>query len=191
MMQDTSITDSKRARCSWAESNELFIPYHDKEWGVSVHDDRQLFEMLNLEGAQAGLSWLTILKKRDNYRQAFDNFNANKIASYDDSKRSELLNNDGIVRNKLKINATIENAKAFLKIQKQFTSFDNYIWQFVNDKQFSASDHKEAALVSEKMSKDMKKRGFRFVGPTICYSFMQAVGLINDHDHGCFRSTAP
>jgi DNA-3-methyladenine glycosylase I len=182
------MSDLKKRRCTWAESNELFIAYHDKEWGVQAHDDRLLFEMLNLEGAQAGLSWLTILKKRDNYRQAFDNFDAKKITKYNDQKRIALLANEGIVRNRLKVNAFIENAKAFLKIQEEFGSFDNYIWQFVDRKQLRAKDHKRAVVISEQMSKDMKKRGFRFVGPTICYAFMQAVGLLNDHTPDCFRS---
>ncbi len=177
-----------KIRCSWATSNELFIPYHDKEWGVVEHDDRKIFEMLNLEGAQAGLSWLTILKKRDNYRRAFDNFEPKKIAKYDDKKRQQLLSNEGIVRNRLKVNAFIENAKAFLKIQSEFGSFDQYIWQFVGGQQLKLSDHKKAVVISEKISKDMKKRGFRFVGPTICYSFMQAIGLLNDHTTDCFRS---
>jgi DNA-3-methyladenine glycosylase I len=181
------MSDRQKKRCAWANSNELFIPYHDNEWGVTVHDDRLLFEMLNLEGAQAGLSWLTILKKRDSYRQAFDNFDANKIAKYDDQKRLVLLANQGIVRNRLKVNAVIENAKSFLVVQQQSSSFDDYIWGFVSGKSLSIGDHDKAVTISEQMSKDMKNRGFRFVGPTICYAFMQAVGLLNDHSKDCFR----
>jgi DNA-3-methyladenine glycosylase I len=168
----------KKTRCEWAESHELMIPYHDQEWGVPVHDDGLLFEMLNLEGAQAGLSWLTILKKRENYRKAFDRFNAKKIIKYDAAKKKVLLSNEGIVRNKLKVNAVIENAKAFLEIQREFGSFDQYIWQFAEGNPVEAS-----AL----MSKALKKRGFKFVGATICYAFMQAVGIVNDHTTTCFR----
>ena len=173
-------------RCEWANSNDLFIPYHDLEWGVPVHDDRLLFEMLNLEGAQAGLSWLTILRKRANYLQAFDNFNAQKIIQYDEKKKAELLKNEGIVRNRLKINAVIENAKAYVTVKKEFGSFDKYIWQFVNNRQIWDAKKEHAVAKSEVMSKDLKKRGFRFVGPTICYAFMQAVGMINDHSPECF-----
>jgi DNA-3-methyladenine glycosylase I len=176
-----------KIRCAWANSNELFIPYHDIEWGTPTHDDRLLFEMLNLEGAQAGLSWLTILKKRQNYKQAFDNFNAKKISNYDDKKRSELLANEGIVRNRLKINAVIENSKAYLITQKEFGSFDDYIWNFVDNKPLIGPANKQAVAISEIMSKDLKKRGFKFVGPTICYAFMQAVGLVSDHTKECFR----
>jgi len=175
-------------RCYWSETNELFIPYHDEEWGVPVHDDRLLFEMLNLEGAQAGLSWLIILRKRATYKEVFDNFDATKIAAYDEVKRAELMDNPGIVRNRLKINAAIENAKAYLIAQQEFGSFDNYIWQFVNNKPLTYKQHSAALEISESMSKAMKKRGFKFVGPTICYAFMQAVGMINDHEEYCFRS---
>ena len=174
-------------RCKWAESNELFIPYHDGEWGVPVHDDRLLFEMLNLEGAQAGLSWLTILKKRENYLKAFDNFDAGKIVNYDSAKKEALLQNEGIVRNRLKINAVVENAKAFLEVQRDFGSFDAYIWQFVGGKPLDNTEKQNAVAKSELMSKDLKKRGFRFVGGTICYAFMQAVGMVNDHSSDCFR----
>ena len=170
-------------RCRWANTNELFIPYHDNEWGIPLHDDRLLFEMINLEGAQAGLSWLTILKKRQNYRKAFDQFNPNKIAKYTSAKKTSLLKNEGIVRNRLKINATIENAKAVLKIQKEFGSFDSYIWKFVGGKPLKNAKGK---TISELMSKELKMRGFRFVGPTICYAFMQAVGMVNDHEKNCF-----
>jgi DNA-3-methyladenine glycosylase I len=176
-------------RCKWAESNELFIPYHDEEWGVPVHDDRLLFEMLNLEGAQAGLSWLTILKKRENYLKAFDNFDATKIANYDTAKKEALLQNEGIVRNRLKINSVVENAKAFLQVQRDFGSFDAYIWQFVNGKPLIDVEKQHATAKSELMSKDLKKRGFRFVGATICYAFMQAVGMLNDHSPDCFRAS--
>jgi len=174
-------------RCVWAQSHELFIPYHDREWGVPVHDDRLLFEMLNLEGAQAGLSWLTILKRREGYRNAFANFNAKKIATYDQRKRDALLLDEGIIRNKLKIRAVIENAKAFLEVKKEFGSFDTYIWQFVDGIPADASKTANILVKSEAMSKELKKRGFRFVGPTICYAFMQAVGMVNDHQTNCFR----
>lgn len=167
-------------------TNELFIPYHDEEWGVPVHDDRQLFEMLNLEGAQAGLSWLTILRKREEYRRAFDNFDARKVALYDETKKESLLKNEGIVRNRLKINAVIENAKAFLKVQDEFGSFDVYIWGFVGGQPIYNSQAQDGVVKSGLMSKDLKKRGFRFVGATICYAFMQAVGMVNDHTSECF-----
>ncbi|GCE07607.1 DNA-3-methyladenine glycosylase I [Dictyobacter aurantiacus] len=181
-------TNEERRRCQWAQSNELFYVYHDEEWGVPVHDDRLLFEMLNLEGAQAGLSWLTILKKRENYRAAFDNFDAHKIAQYDASKKESLLGDEGIVRNRLKINAVVENAKAMLEVQCEFGSFDRYIWRFVNGQPLEADDRQRAVAISEHMSKDLKKRGFRFVGATICYAFMQAVGMVNDHTDDCFRA---
>jgi len=177
-----------RPRCKWAESHELFIPYHDREWGVPVHDDRKLFEMLNLEGAQAGLSWLTILKKRAGYRKAFADFNAAKIARYTAAKKKVLMNNDGIVRNRLKIDAVVENAKAFLAVRREFGSFDKYIWQFTSRKTLKRAERKKAVAIGERMSKDLKRRGFRFVGATICYAFMQAVGMINDHSPGCFRA---
>ena len=183
-----------KKRCSWAESNDLFIPYHDKEWGVPSRNDRHLFEMINLEGAQAGLSWLTILKKRASYRKAFAQFDAKKIAKYTAAKRASLMKDDGIVRNRLKILATVENAKAFLEVQKEFGSFSKYIWQFVEGKPIahpkSPSEQKHATDVSIAMSKQLKKRGFRFVGPTICYAFMQAVGMINDHSPDCYRYQA-
>jgi DNA-3-methyladenine glycosylase I len=171
------------------------IEYHDREWGVPVHDDRLLFEFLILEGAQAGLSWETILNKRENYRRAFDGFNAVKIARYDRAKVRELLRNPGIVRNRLKIDSTISNAKAFLAVQKEFGSFDRYIWQFVGGKpkvnSLRSSRHlPSTSLESDAMSKDLKRRGFRFVGSTICYAFMQAVGMVNDHYTDCFRHTA-
>ncbi len=179
-----SIIDS---RCSWAESNDQLKSYHDTEWGVPVHDDRQLFEMLNLEGAQAGLSWLTILNKRDNYHRAFDNFDANLIAQYDEAKRATLLQDEGIIRNRLKVNAFIENAKATLAMQQKYGSLDAYLWNFIGDQKLTQATHDQAADISKKMSKQLKKDGFRFIGPTTCYAFMQAVGMMNDHTPGCFR----
>ena len=173
-------------RCAWAESHELFIPYHDTEWGVPVHDYRQLFEMLNLEGAQAGLSWLTILKKRENYREAFDHFDAKAIVNYDAAKRAALLHNEGIVRNRLKIDAVIANARAFLEVQREFGSFDAYIWRFVGGQPLRNAEREQAIATSAVMSKDLKKRGFKFIGATICFAFMQAVGMVNDHTTGCF-----
>lgn len=179
-------------RCGWSTSDPLYLEYHDNEWGVPVHDDRRLFEMLILEGAQAGLSWITILKKRENYRKAFDRFDAVKIARYDARKKRQLLGNAGIVRNSLKIDATIGNAKAFLAVQKEFGSFDAYIWQFVGGKprqnrRKSLREIPPKTSESDTMSKDLKKRGFRFVGSTICYAFMQATGMVNDHVTRCYR----
>jgi len=179
-------------RCGWVNTDPLYLAYHDREWGVPEHDDRKLFELLILEGAQAGLSWYTILRKRANYRKAFDRFNPKKIAAYDKKKIRQLLANDGIVRNRLKIAATIQNAKAFLAIQKEFGSFDKYIWQFVGGapKKNAWKSLKEIppkTAESDAMSKDLKKRGFKFVGSTICYAFMQATGMVNDHVVGCFR----
>lgn len=179
----------KKIRCKWAESHELLIRYHDEEWGVPVHDDRLLFEMLNLEGAQAGLSWLTVLRKRENYRRAFDGFDARKIAAYSRSKKSELLRNDGIVRNRLKIDAVIANANAFLDVRKEFGSFDEYIWAFVDGKPLRGARKRKAVDVSSRMSKALRERGFKFVGATICYAFMQGVGLVNDHSPRCFRAS--
>jgi len=175
-------------RCAWASHHELFIAYHDNEWGVPVHDDRHLFEMLNLEGAQAGLSWSTILAKRDGYRRAFDHFDAKKIATYDDKKKAALMQDKGIVRNRLKINAVVENAKAFLAVQKEFGSFDAYIWSFVDGKPLRGGQQRSTSPESDAMSKALKKRGFKFVGTTICYAFMQAVGMVNDHAPDCFRA---
>lgn len=179
-------------RCGWSTSDPLYLEYHDNEWGVPVHDDRRLFEMLILEGAQAGLSWITILKKRENYRRAFDRFDAVKIARYDVRKKCSLLKDAGIVRNRLKIDAAIGNAKAFLAVQKEFGSFDAYIWQFVGGK--PTQNHRKSlkevppkTAESDAMSRDLKKRGFRFVGSTICYAFMQATGMVNDHVTRCFR----
>ena len=179
-------------RCAWANSSTLYLDYHDSEWGVPVHDDRKLFEFLILEGAQAGLSWSTILNKRQGYLQAFDNFDALKIANYDDSKVQELLANPGIVRNRLKIQAAIQNARSFLKVQDQCGSFDAYIWQFVGGKPIQNScrtlqEIPATTKESDAMSKELKKLGFTFVGSTICYAFMQAVGMVNDHTVDCFR----
>jgi len=181
-----------KTRCAWSTSDPLYIEYHDKEWGVPVHNDRLLFEFLILEGAQAGLSWITILKKRENYHKAFDNFEPEKIAKYNSSKFEKLLLNEGIIRNRLKINAAITNAKEFLKIQKEFGSFDKYIWQFVDNKPRNNSwnslkEIPAKTVESDIMSKALKKRGFKFVGSTICYAFMQAVGMANDHTTECFR----
>ena len=190
-MQSTSARTAAEQRCWWA-FNDLSIAYHDAEWGVPVHDDRILFEFLILEGAQAGLSWDTILRKRENYRKAFDNFEVAKVARYSEARMAKLLANPGIVRNRLKIAAAVQNAKAFRKIQDESGSFDSYIWQFVGGrpkrnawrslKQVPASTHE-----SDAMSKDLARRGFKFVGSTICYAFMQAVGMVNDHTTDCFR----
>ncbi len=179
-------------RCEWANRNEFEHSYHDHEWGVATHDDRSLFEFLVLEGAQAGLSWSTILRKREGYRKAFDNFDARKISRYSEKDVSRLLVNPEIIRNRLKINAIITNARAFLRVQEQFGSFDHYIWQFVNGRPIQNSwekmtDIPSSSPESEAMSKDLKKRGFKFVGTTICYAFMQAVGMVNDHVVDCFR----
>jgi DNA-3-methyladenine glycosylase I len=174
-------------RCQWA-TNDLMIRYHDEEWGVPVHDDRTLFEFLILEGAQAGLSWDTILRKRENYRKAFDGFDPAKVARYGAKKTAQLLNNEGIVRNRLKIAAAVQNAKSFLAVQKEFGSFDAYIWRFVKGVKAAKSAKLPTSTPdSDAMSKDLKRRGFKFVGTTICYAFMQAVGLVNDHAPGCFR----
>lgn len=180
-----------KIRCAWSGNDPLYQAYHDTEWGIPVHDDRHLFEMLNLEGAQAGLSWITILRKRENYRAAFDHFDAALIARYDEAKIAELLANPGIVRNKLKIAGVVKNAQAFLQVQKEFGSFDAYIWRFVNgqpliNQRATLRDVPAQTIEAEAMSKDLKKRGFTFVGPTICYAFMQAVGMVNDHTVDCF-----
>ena len=182
-----------KRRCGWAESSDaLSVQYHDEEWGVPVHDDRKLFEFLILEGFQAGLSWSTILKKRNNFRIAFDTFDPVQIARYDHSKVESLLNDTGIVRNRRKVEAAIKNAQAFLRLQETQGSFDYYIWQFVGGKPIvnkwrSLKELPAQTPESEAMSRDLKKHGFSFVGPTICYAFMQAVGLVNDHETGCFR----
>jgi DNA-3-methyladenine glycosylase I len=179
-------------RCEWANRSELEQSYHDNEWGVETHDDRNLFEFLILEGAQAGLSWSTILKKREGYRKAFDNFDAEKIARYSEDQVSLLLANPGIIRNRLKINAAITNARAFLDVRKEFGSFDAYLRQFINGKSIrnewkKVSDIPSHTPESDVLSKDLAKRGFKFVGTTICYAFMQAVGMVNDHVVDCFR----
>ncbi len=180
-------------RCFWADTTDpLYLAYHDQEWGVPVHDDRVLFEFLILEGAQAGLSWHTILRKRPNYHLAFDGFDPQKIAAYDERKVAELLANPGIIRNHLKVNAAIQNAQATLKIQQEFGSLDAYMWQFVSGKPInnawtSGNDIPSETEISRHMSKDLLRRGFRFVGPTICYAHMQAVGMVNDHTIDCFR----
>jgi len=179
-------------RCAWAGGSQLYLDYHDYEWGVPVHDDRKLFEMLILEGAQAGLSWSTILNKRQGYRQAFDNFEPELVARYDEHKTAELLANPGIVRNRLKVASAIENARAFLTIQEQYGSFDAYLWQFVGGKPVqnswrTLSELPASTAISDTLSKTLRKAGFRFVGSTICYAFMQAVGMVNDHITPCFR----
>lgn len=181
-----------KVRCEWVNGgNQLYHDYHDKEWGVPVHDDRTLFEFLTLEAAQAGLSWATILNKREGYRKAFDNFNIEKVAKYSDKKIAKLLENPDIVRNKLKVNATVVNARKILEVQKEFGSFDAYIWQFVDGKTIqnkckSLKDVPGSTPLSDEMSKVLKKRGFKFIGTTICYAFMQAVGMVNDHTVDCF-----
>lgn len=181
-----------KKRCEWSEHHPLYHDYHDKEWGVPVHDDRLIFEFLQLEGAQAGLSWLTVLKKRENYRKAFDNFDPEKVAGYDQKKIEELLANPGIIRNRLKVNAAVNNAQAFLKVQEEFGTFDKYIWQFVDGKPIKnawkkISDLPVITKESDTMSKDLKARGFKFIGSTICYAHMQAAGMVNDHVVDCFR----
>jgi DNA-3-methyladenine glycosylase I len=182
-------------RCPWSESNAQEIAYHDSEWGVPLHDDRRLFELLILEGAQAGLSWDTILKKRDNYRAAFDHFDAEKIARYNSRKISALMNNTGIVRNRLKIAATVINAQKFIEVQAQCGSFDAYIWQFIGGKPLqnkwrSSTQVPASTAQSDAMSKALKQRGFKFVGTTICYAYMQATGMVNDHLVSCLRYKA-
>ena len=181
-----------QTRCNWGTENPLYLDYHDQEWGVPLHDDLRLFEFLILEGAQAGLSWITILKKRENYRRALDGFDPQVIARYNSSKIQQLLQNPGIVRNKLKLESTVFNAKAFLGVQSEFHGFDPYIWQFVQGDPIqnqweSVSQVPATSHESDAMSKDLKQRGFKFVGSTICYAFMQAVGMVNDHTVDCFR----
>jgi len=187
--------NAERTRCQWAQGNELYREYHDLEWGIPVRDDRLLFEFLILEGAQAGLSWLTILQRRPNYRVAFDNFDARKVARYGVRQKQKLMANAGIIRNRLKIEATVANAQAFLAVQKEHGGFSDYIWRFVGN--VPVLNHwktlKEVPAEtpeSKAMSRDLQKRGFRFVGPTICYAFMQAVGMVNDHLVDCFRHPA-
>ena len=180
-----------KTRCSWAGDTQIYMDYHDHEWGRPVHDDNKLFEFLILEGAQAGLSWITVLKKREAYRLAFDGFDPNIVALYDDAKVEELMSNEGIIRNRLKINAAIINAKLFLEVQKQYGSFDKFIWQYVDHKPIvghfkGIEDIPATTPISDKISKDLKKMGFKFVGSTIIYAFMQATGMVNDHLTSCF-----
>jgi len=179
-------------RCSWSTNEDIYIRYHDEEWGVPVHDDRKLFEFLILEGAQAGLSWITILKRREAYRDAFDQFDPEKVASYDEAKIGKLLQRSDLIRNKLKIRSAVTNAQAFLKVQEEFGSFDQYIWSFVDGKPIQNKWEKLSEIpaqtpLSLKISRDLKKRGFKFVGPTIVYAHMQATGMVNDHLVDCFR----
>uniref|UniRef100_A0A7C1JIX0 DNA-3-methyladenine glycosylase I n=1 Tax=Caldilinea aerophila TaxID=133453 RepID=A0A7C1JIX0_9CHLR len=183
---------SERRRCEWAENDPLYLAYHDEEWGVPVHDDRRLFEMLCLEGAQAGLSWLTILRKRAHYRTVFDGFDPAMVARYDEARVAMLLADPGIVRNRLKVEAFIRNARAFLEVQAEFGSFDAYIWRFVDgapivNRWRTLQELPAQTPESAAMSKELRRRGFTFVGPTICYAFMQACGLVNDHLVSCFR----
>ena len=181
-------------RCAWVNDNPVMVGYHDKEWGMPLHDDKKLFELLILEGAQAGLTWETVLKKRDNYRKAFHNFDPIRISQYSEKDINRLLSDSGIIRNRLKIEAAIINARRFIEIQKEFGAFDKYIWQFVDGRPIknnfqSLKDIPATTKESYAMSKDLKKRGFKFVGPTICYAFMQAIGMVNDHMIDCFRYT--
>ena len=173
-------------RCSWAGDEEIYIKYHDEEWGVPTHDDHELFEMLVLESFQAGLSWITILKKRENFKEAFDDFDVEKVALYSEDKINELLENEGIIRHKGKINAAINNAKIFIDIQKEFGSFDRYIWGFTDGKIIKAEYLTESDL-SKEISKDLKKRGMKFVGPTIIYSYLESIGIIDNHQKACFK----
>ncbi len=182
----------EKNRCQWAANDPLYITYHDKEWGRPVYDDQTLFEFLILEGMQAGLSWITILRKRENYRRALDNFDAARIARYTTARKKKLMNNEGIIRNRLKIEAIVSNAKACLEVKKEFGSFAKYIWAFVDNRPVINKFKRMVEIPAETetartMSKDLKKRGFKFVGPTICYAFMQAVGMVNDHTTDCFR----
>ena len=186
------MTGQAPTRCWWCGDDELYQSYHDEEWGVPVHDDRLLFEFLCLEGAQAGLSWITILRKRDNYRRAFDNFDAHRIARYDDDKIAALLQDPGIVRNRLKVNGFVKNARAYLALLEQGTTLDHYLWDFVDGEPLQNGWQQMSQVpanteISAAMSKDLKQRGFTFVGSTICYAFMQAAGLVNDHTVDCFR----
>jgi DNA-3-methyladenine glycosylase I len=183
---------ARQKRCSWCGKDALYVAYHDQEWGVPLHDEQKLFEFLILEGAQAGLSWLTILKKRDAYRKAYYQFDIEKVARFNSRSIERLMNNPGIVRNRLKIEASINNARAFIEVQNEFGSFDKFIWQYVDHQPIQNQwkrlrDIPALTRESEQMSKDLQQRGFRFVGPTICYAFMQAVGMVNDHVTGCFR----
>ena len=186
----------EKIRCSWCLKDDLYKNYHDEEWGTPLHDDQKLFELLCLEGAQAGLSWYTILKKRENYRKAFDNFDAKKMAKYSAAKIEKLLLDEGIVRNRLKVNAFVTNAQTYLSIKKEFGSFDKYTWQFVGGKPLNNNvkgmgDLPVKTIISDAMSKDLLKRGFKFVGSTICYAFMQASGMVNDHIKDCWKNPQP
>ncbi|MCT6744730.1 DNA-3-methyladenine glycosylase I [Riemerella anatipestifer] len=181
-----------KERCGWVTNDEIYINYHDTEWGEPVFEDKKLFEMLLLEGFQAGLSWITILKKRENFRQAFDNFNYTKIATYNQTKLEELLHNTGIIRNRLKIESSVKNAKAFIKVREEFGTFSQYIWRFVEHQPIknefkNLSEVPVSTPLSDKISKDLKKRGFKFVGTTIIYAFMQAIGMVNDHVQACYK----
>lgn len=181
-----------KIRCEWVSSDPLYIKYHDNEWGVPVHEDRKMFEFLLLEGMQAGLSWITILRKRENFRKAFDNFDVRKIAKYDEQKLAKLMGDAGIIRNRLKIQAAVANAKAFLEVKKEFGSFSKYMWQFVGGKPKmnrwkSIKEIPATSKESDAMTKDLKKRGFKFVGSTVCYAHMQATGMVDDHIVTCFR----
>jgi DNA-3-methyladenine glycosylase I len=187
---------NEKKRCGWVTQDKLYINYHDREWGVPIHDDRLLFEFLILEGAQAGLSWITILKKRENYRKCFDNFIAEKIVRYTPKKIEQLLQNPGIIRNRLKVMATLTNAEAYLKIINTHGSFADYLWNFVGGKPIknhwkSLREIPNKTAISDKLSKDLKQQGFKFIGSTICYAFMQAVGMVNDHTTDCFRYKNP
>jgi DNA-3-methyladenine glycosylase I len=176
-------------RCEWCTQDDIYKQYHDLEWGMPLHDDQKLFELLSLEGAQAGLSWLTVLKKRTGYRKAFNNFKINQVSKFSESKINELINNPKIIRNKLKVNSVVKNARSVLQIQKEFGSFDNYLWQYVSSKPIDNKGVKnpKADEIAKQLSKDLKKRGMNFIGPTICYAFMQSCGMINDHTLNCFR----
>lgn len=181
-----------KPRCEWCRGEKIYEKYHDKEWGVPLHSDRKLFEFLILEGVQAGLSWITVLKKRQTYREVFDQFDFNKVADYKETKIQALLKNPGIIRNKLKVRAAVKNANAFIKVRQEFGTFNKYIWQFTDGKTIqnswkSLKDIPAETEISRTMSKDLKKRGFSFVGPTICYAFMQATGMVNDHVIDCYR----
>ncbi len=193
MKNITKIINAKPlTRCDWCGDDELYAAYHDKEWGVPLHDDQLLFELLTLEGAQAGLSWLTVLRKRKGYRQAFANFDIKTVADFNEIKIKKLMNNPEIIRNRLKIMSVISNAKAIITIQKEFGSFDSYLWEYVNGKTIqnkisNLKDLPSSSFVALRLSKDLKNRGMNFVGPTICYSFMQATGMVNDHIEECFR----
>jgi len=186
-----TVTDA-RPRCGWALHSAVYLQYHDEEWGAPLHDDRRLFEMLVLEGAQAGLSWITVLNKRERYREVFDFFDAEKIAAYDDAKIASLLQDPGIIRNRLKVQAAVTNARAYLRVRDEYGSFNRYIWQFVDGKPIvnhwqTLRELPAQTALSDAMSKDLKQRGFKFVGSTICYAYMQAVGMVNDHTVDCWR----